>query len=418
MSEQFTQTGSSSHIRFRPLDAVCGTLLYAYILLGPISRDLGIVGFISVVAVCAIYCAARRTPLDWALLALALLSSTYGVLSYYHVFPRSWTTLYDPEYIVRQLATIPAFLFIFSAMRHLWTTLLYSLSSRVFSFLMVVLPAASIPLVELFRAAGSGFSLPNLIGSSVIFFIGLGVILLSWRRTLRNIAFVVLLTALVIFFTRNAQTLLASMLLILVFISPKPRIVAIGMGTLALCLLMTSPFLFQLAPYISDPNTTLRLLIWSDAFTAFSDSLGLGIGFGTEAVRNFYAAHTAVTPFPEENILAISTHNSFVFLFMRTGIIGGLLFLVFCYRIAFSGSAQSPAHLRVAIYCWCLGILSLSVNVALESPLFMLGVAAAFSLTSSILQGGVGQARVASTRLRSFVPEVGHGVYLANSDRS
>ena len=72
-----------------------------------------------------------------------------------------------------------------------------------------------------------------------------------------------------------------------------------------------------------------------DSLAAIWDSGGLGVGFGKEAITNWYElfhSYVFTDPFNEKiNFMYLSQHNSFVVMFYRLGIVGGAAFAWFLF---------------------------------------------------------------------------------------
>lgn len=147
-----------------------------------------------------------------------------------------------------------------------------------------------------------------------------------------------------------------------------------------LILAITSVALFGMLDPVSlytlDPNTGWRTIFWRNAMEALTETWGIGVGFGTEALRNEYTLIGRAFFLPEENtsFLLIGTHNAFFDVALRLGIVGLVLWsavILGCYP-----AAKMPARIRAqgAVAFFALFICVFS-NVALQSPLYVIGVA-------------------------------------------
>ncbi|MER8880319.1 O-antigen ligase family protein [Mesorhizobium sp. M0408] len=129
--------------------------------------------------------------------------------------------------------------------------------------------------------------------------------------------------------------------------------------------------------FVLDPNTGWRVTFWRDALEALAETWGIGVGFGTEALRNEYTMVIGRLFFlPEEDtsFLLIGTHNAFFDIILRLGMVGLVLWsavIIGCYP-----SSKMPvrvrAHAAVAFFTLFICVFS---NVALQSPLYVIGVA-------------------------------------------
>ena len=151
-----------------------------------------------------------------------------------------------------------------------------------------------------------------------------------------------------------------------------------------------------------DVNTGWRLEYWEDEATAIVDTYGMGIGFGTtyasyefsepqsEMIYNTENGFYGPRPFSqndeytkEERPFVTASHNSFVSVAFRQGILGLVLLVgslvvvwkkIFYYEGFESGSI---------IFAFCGSILLISTNVGLESPMYLLPTLGALCLVVS-----------------------------------
>lgn len=352
--------------------------MYGYMIIGPYARELGQIGYLALLLAALCYLYKFRIIPSWSLLGLSLLSFVYATLSYFRFFDTSWTTYFDRDVIVRQMICVPAFAVLYTAYADIVSRYRFIFEKSYLLALFVIAPLISIFVAQI--RAGELVGLPNLIGPSIALILGLGIASYSISNRILSLLLILLFSASIIAVSNNSQITLAGLLILLVFLFPGPKfgiysgIIALSFSSILIL------YAGDLARLLDDPNSAIRLYIWDDALILIRDSRGLGIGYGTELIRNYYEEHVSLSPFPEEELLLISTHNTFVFLLARMGIVAFLLFSFFTLSIGLGIRAVKGRNGRVALLAWMLAILSLSVNVAIESVIFLTGTAFALAV--------------------------------------
>lgn len=154
---------------------------------------------------------------------------------------------------------------------------------------------------------------------------------------------------------------------------------------------------------VDDANAYWRFSNWNSNFRALYDTGFVGIGFGTP-----YFPVTSDSLLHALNILQRGSepwagntqtydliylrtqHNSFVNLFFRTGLVGGLAFLLFnvgvlvaALRSMRGALPELQAQILLGLALVVLGLLQISLHVGLETPRFL--VLYAFSIALSVL---------------------------------
>ena len=125
-----------------------------------------------------------------------------------------------------------------------------------------------------------------------------------------------------------------------------------------------------------DPNTGWRLAWWRDGLEASAQTWGIGVGFGTESLRNEYSALLGRDTYwaETEEFLFISTHSAFFDTIFRTGFIGFLLLCVVLVRCLPHPQIEPLARAHCCAMFAVL-LLCLHSNLGLQSPMYSLGVA-------------------------------------------
>lgn len=165
-------------------------------------------------------------------------------------------------------------------------------------------------------------------------------------------------------------------------------------------LILVYSFVFPMFPNlvakIPDVNIRWRLEFWQEEMSAFKETYGLGVGYGTTYVsRDFVEEHAVEIPAKkcpycngilkeselskgpfakepsyteEEKRYVVASHNSFVTIAFRTGIIGIVLFCaaLVCIWKRLLKNSDDDFGVKAFLFCGILFIISL--NVGLENP--------------------------------------------------
>jgi hypothetical protein len=136
----------------------------------------------------------------------------------------------------------------------------------------------------------------------------------------------------------------------------------------------------QFAPqlYRFDQNSGFRAVLWHDAELALTDTHGIGVGYGTEYIKNDFGwASGGIEHVREEDapdLIYIGTHSTVFDISMRTGVLGFLLFVFgFCKEI--QGDPVDPRYARLKASMLVIFILSNAVNMGVASINFTIGSA-------------------------------------------
>jgi O-antigen ligase len=241
--------------------------------------------------------------------------------------------------------------------------------------------------IILFRVGGVGdfdvtygdpsvvvYAIPNLMNATIILMLSWCEIVYRCRTQKALFALLLLTLGAVLMTPSNTQTVLVSIAIIGLSIVPLPRL---GLAAAYAGLLVAFILAVSLAPgsITSDPNTWIRMAFWQDALSAINQSLWVGVGFGKEAVVNLYPSLRKTHYMVEQSsLVGQSIHNSFLYVFYRMGLLGGLAFLYVVFVEFFPKSLRDEKSVRLMLIAHFICVLCLFVNVGLESPYFVVGV--------------------------------------------
>lgn len=151
-----------------------------------------------------------------------------------------------------------------------------------------------------------------------------------------------------------------------------------------------------------DRNTYWRLVSWRQNLASLWDSYLIGVGFGTPyhplSMENLVVAGTLddlrEPTFPGEAQYFRAQHSSFINVFYRLGIPGGLAFATLNFLLvhrlgAAIRLARSPATQRTifaALVLFVIAIFQIMVHVGLETPRFFVVYILSMALALSVLE--------------------------------
>jgi hypothetical protein len=358
-------------------------LLLGIVAIGESLKAYRLLALLPIVIVAVVY--ARETVLrkqNLPLLAFTALGFVYVVLSYLHVFPTAWTRYHDTSVIPQQASFLAILLPMVAASQKWWEDSRFDLNRDAVLIAVVLVAFVLGSAVDLVLLGGTSFR-----GSYTLRnYVFLGLLALSylafrpgrWRPTA---IFVLLLVAAWCvahnYFLQNTivyLTILGFLATTIVRI-PADRLIL----SVFLVLLATATIVGLQDParvFEIDSNSGWRLAFWKDALEASAQTWGVGVGFGTESLRNEYSALLDRANYREEaeDFLLVSTHSAFIDTVYRLGVIGvGLLIIILarCFphrNMPLSARAQCCAMFAMLVLC-------LHSNLGLQSPMYSLGVA-------------------------------------------
>ncbi|MEG3030394.1 MAG: O-antigen ligase family protein, partial [Oscillospiraceae bacterium] len=166
---------------------------------------------------------------------------------------------------------------------------------------------------------------------------------------------------------------------------------------------------------IADVNARWRLEYWFDSATAIVDSKGLGIGYGTAYASTTFAKgkqtseyeQTCETcgnvtgfsqsPFDsnndytvEQRPYVVATHNSFVSVALRMGVLGLALFCGLLLTIWRRLTKSKCSDMGAMMFLFCGVLFTISLNVGLESP----GYFGVFMVSMCLISSYISQPKV------------------------
>jgi len=335
-----------------------------------------------IVALLLAVCAIRKPFLDGYSLSFMLLGTIYIAISFGNFLPRSWSPIRDPNYILRQAHYVYLVPFLIIAFR----TFLANLPKSRISFFNIGLVLMLLTWPAYMYATKTSYvgmqvSPYGFDNYAMFFYIFLIIALYRYR-----VAFLVAFALLGVF-ADAAQNTIACALLVAIRLAPPVRATLPAIAALPFAPLIFLPFWASV--YTFDANFGVRLLFLRDSLDALSDTVGLGVGFGTWGIRNFYAYISGgffKFTTPDQNIYTISVHNSLFGLMMRMGLLVGVGYIVIVAKFVAAANRLDKADYKM-VACISVPVFSaVWANVAVESPTYSVGVAFCVALIDRMVR--------------------------------
>lgn len=153
--------------------------------------------------------------------------------------------------------------------------------------------------------------------------------------------------------TDHSSFIISSAILILTMLFMKQifSIFSKGIKTKIYAIIILSFFIFivlssfMMEIITKDPNSIWRLIVWTNEIKSLADTAFTGVGFGTAYVTTNISKFTDNTDMYFGNaregwagLFLVANHNTFLNMFYRMGVVGGILFLT----------------INVSLIAWCM----------------------------------------------------------------
>ena len=360
--------------------------LFVFVSLSPHIREYGGALLFVFLAIEVVYVIWSRSFVFYVpLTAFTSLGLLYVVLSYYELLPDAWAR-FNLAWAIPQQASFLAILYpTVLAARQQWRFLSQAPSApwriAALAFAGGVISHAVAP--DFIASDYRNFFLSPGNAGFFMFFAASYFLFLSPRSIASGLALCLVLLGIVL-----APQLQAQLLYLLIFVllfSPWPRLVVAGWCATLVAMYFLA-FAYPVWIWDIDPNSGIRAFFARDALEALWDSGGIGVGFGKEAIKNYYSAvghlhtdwHNRFDAF-----IMIGVHNSFTAMFYRLGIIGGLLWLWVAVVKPFPRAHAGLPERRFYSAIFGTMFIATFTNVGLESPTFSPAVAFAIGILLS-----------------------------------
>ena len=343
------------------------------------------------------------------LLLLSIWGLIYVFLSYLHAFSPAWTRYYDTGVIFQQASYLAVLLPLVSASQKWWDDPRFDVNREAILIAVVFFAFLFGVALDIAILGAEGVSIRPL--ATLRNYVLLGLLALSYfafrSRKWRTfaIAALMLLLAMSIWLHLFLQNTFVYVIILGFLTVAMLRIPADRLMLAVFLLLLISVTLIgiqdPLRVFEIDPNTGWRLAWWRDALEATAQTGGLGVGYGTESLRNEYGSTLLRDTYREEGgtFLLVSTHSAFFDTIFRTGVVGFVLLCVVLAR-CYPHAHTPPLARAHCCAMFAVMILCLHSNLGLQSPMYSLGVA----ICIGYLQSERRKAVVAASRAAVDVP--------------
>lgn len=327
-----------------------------------------------------------RLPMIFSAFAVVIVG-----LSYLHILPAGWTRFYDRAAIANQAGSVIAFGVFLVASQRWWERVRLGYISDTTLIVISVFAITCWPVLD-FIISGD-FEIARVMGTlrngTMAFFVIASYF--SFRgRPVWTMSVVAVLLAVIVSGRYYSQTLL-TFLLFFLFLGTRWLRIPLGRQAVSIFVIilcgaalygMTDP----IAVWRLDANTGWRLFFWNDVLRSTSLTNGIGVGFGTEALSNYYAgadqAEFMADTRIDESFLLVGTHNAMMDTLLRLGVVGLVLFLLVLWTSRPLRDASAGRNNHTA-FAFCIAVICLFTNVAIQSPLYAIGVAFALGYVRS-----------------------------------
>jgi len=182
----------------------------------------------------------------------------------------------------------------------------------------------------------------------------------------------ILLLAIVLVFSTSLGTFIGSLAMFgMLFIKNGHRAICIGVFIGSLVFSLISPFYFD-AIFDLDGNAGVRAIFWRDTQVALLQSYGIGVGYGTEWITNWFGdvgrLEWNLTPEWADDRLFIPNHNFLYDIALRLGVPGLIFALTWFWTLA--RQPQSGAMGPMTVFF----VVSASVTPAMTAVDTQIGI--------------------------------------------
>ena len=353
-----------------------------FVALAPLIRELGGVLYFAIAAVCLLAVIWRQAWIvDTPLLVFVSIGALYVLGSYAGIFPHAWTRLYETEAIPQQAAFVATLYFFIAAGRLFWLDLLQSRHVKWRLSLLIAAGFLGPAVLGVIRgdfdfATAFGGFFRSLSNPAMMAYLSLGLLVFVCLPG-RRIFIALLLAPFMMVLTPFLQNTLVALAFLGLALTPRP-IASLYVALVAFLMAWAISFAFVDEIYDLANTLGLRLQLQLDAVEAIRQTHGVGVGFGTEAIKplSFLGFQYLSGVDPAEAVdgwIYVGTHNSFIGMFFRLGVFGGLAFIVFFCLGLLPRRMTDLRFGRAASFVYFVLFLALFSNPTIESPAYHVG---------------------------------------------
>lgn len=302
----------------------------------------------------------------------ACTSVVFLLLSLSGVVPNAWTVYRDDFAAIRQWIWIPMIPLLVTNFHLIVTTTVNYFGNNIVLYSAVIFVCSRLALL-----ADSGWNLnswswqSNGMTNEIAILMCLLSCLIVKEKSPYVVVAVILLSC--VFLTSvQVYMLLAAILGVRVMRSPGP-VLYVSFFLVILGHFVGPIYVEEL--YALDGNTGVRAVLWRDVWQAVVESWGVGVGFGTEYIKNDFSA---IKPgqwglSDEEGRLFVATHSTFYDVLLRMGVPGLSLFIWWLVRAMKTGPSDGSRVNRFGATLVVIFLFMNAFNSGLTSMNFIFG---------------------------------------------
>lgn len=372
------------------VDLRLGWLMLPVLLYGltfNLTRPLGQLPYLVMLALAALVCIRLGRPILFrAQGPLILIATFYLFFSLNDTLPAAWTQYHDNFAAVRQyswLLAIPLFTtgFFVLLARYYELIVAHALKIAVVLYVISRISVSTNPaFFEGVRFGIFGLYSPNNETLPVY-----AALLIAAHRNRKPEPYQIGVLLLLPAVSSSVGTLLMGLMSIVLRFLPYKRLALYLMFAGLLTAAFLAPFFYD-ALYQLDNNTGVRAIFWHDAQLAVVQTWGVGVGYGTEYIANYFGLvgqyDWTITAEYDTNRLYISTHNTIYDCTMRLGLLGAVLMIVWLRdMIGKSGSALAAPLCAVVLISCSVAPVMVAIDTQIGISLLL-----AFILVTHVMQ--------------------------------
>jgi len=353
-------------------------LICVYAILFPYLRGLGAAPLI-VVLLCAatITAVGARKYIEPLLLMLAALGTAYAAVSYTGILHQGHTLMFETAAIPQQVMwvyALPALIPCFALFcQRIYLRDPHYLKLETF-LLLICLAMLGWKLVSSLLLGRFSLGIGNMTNDNAFlaFILVRRITYSKWSSLAKWFA----VAAMAISASTAQAKIVLGLLLGLRSFPRHARVMLIAFA-IALVLAACVSVFYAKELWAIDPNTGFRAMFWKDVLSDTADTLGAGVGFGTETIRPSYdlqlgGAHVVMVD--DGGFIYVGSHNAFTDALYRMGFLGFLLTAAYVIRHLYTVTTGGRAF--TSFDCWVAGAMftTIMVNVGFVSANFFFGV--------------------------------------------
>lgn len=351
--------------------------LIAYGALFQLSRSGGAEALLALTAIGLTHLRPRKKDVGFSAYApfflyslLILLASLAGIM------PTAWTTLYDMSAAIRQWSWILLFPLLalaavdsMSRSREFLERNALALAIVVFAMGRISLKLSDSPLdTENFLTL---YGLKN--ENSLFICLAIAYIYSKKPHLIRDVAILLVLLLL----SGSAGSAATLIVLLVIRLTKWPQLPFAAILVSLLGLLVFAPFNYVYLDSL-DSNSGLRAILWRDAIAGIQGSLGLGVGFGTEAISDLYlgmrSRDFSIVTAGGDSIFYVGAHSLFYEIAFRQGVAGLCLFSLWFFHLSRRSQGLDLPIRREFFSLLTVFVVANLINVGMSTPSFMIGM--------------------------------------------